>query len=46
MKTHHSDDLQVFEVRSLCGQNLFGNEVGLVGRISLKQKSDTSFEIE
>lgn len=36
--THHGDDLEVFQVRSLCGQNLFGNEVGLVGGISLEEE--------
>lgn len=36
--THHSDDLKVFEVRTLCGQNLFGNEISFVGGISLKEK--------
>lgn len=41
--THHCDDLEVFQVRSLCGQNLFGNEVGLIGGISLRGKTDNSF---
>lgn len=40
--THHSDDLKVFQVRPLCGQNLFGNEVGLVSGIPLKEKSHMS----
>lgn len=38
VSAHHSDDLQVFQVGPLCGQNLFGNEVGLVGGISLRRK--------
>lgn len=35
MTAYHCDDLKVFQVCSLCGQNLFGNEVGLVSGISL-----------
>lgn len=35
-KTYHSDDLEVLQVCSLCGQNLFGNEIGLIGGISLR----------
>lgn len=44
-ETHHSDDLEVFQVRSLCGQNLFGNEVGLVGGIALREQRDMRFKI-
>lgn len=36
--THHCNDLEVFQVCALCGQNLFGNEVGFIGGISLNEK--------
>lgn len=41
-QTHHSDDLEVFQVRPLCGQNLFGNEVGFVSGIPLEENQDVS----
>lgn len=40
--THHSDDFEVFQVRPLCGQNLFGNEVGFVSGIPLEENQDVS----
>lgn len=45
-ETHHSDDLEVFQVRPLCGQNLFGNEVGFISGIPLKEERDTSSKTE
>lgn len=41
-KTYHSDDLEVLQVCSLCGQNLFGNEIGLIGGISLRWETSVN----
>lgn len=32
LQSYHSDDLQVLQIRSLCGQELFGDEVRFIGR--------------
>lgn len=36
--THHCDDLKVFKVSPLCSKNFFGDKIGLVSWITLKQK--------
>ncbi len=36
---HHGDDLQILQVSPLCCQNLFSNEIGFVGGISLEIKA-------
>lgn len=37
-ETHHCDDLKVFKVRPLCCEDFFGDKIGLVSWITLKQK--------
>lgn len=36
--THHCDDLKVFKVGPLCSKDFFGDKIGLVSWITLKQK--------